>query len=401
MGDMYGKRTLLLCCLGSAVLGSVLGALAGSLLVVIAGRAVQGIGSGVIPLAYGIVRDEVPPRHLSRAVSVVTAAGAGLGAGLGPVIMGGVLSAHGWRAVFWLTGALCLLALVLVLASTRGASTRFSARFDLPGAVVLAAALTVLLLGITNGAGWGWTSPRIVALVAGAGAMAAWWVRWERSRLEPLVDLAVSTSRPVLIAHLGGVMVGFATFAQFISSFTLVSLPVGHGLGRSLAVAGLVQLPGAAVLFGAVLLATRISAARGSYALLRVGAALIVAGFALAFVRHGSVVEIALGVVVVNAGLGSAFCALPILIMEHVDHSQTAAVNALNALARVIGSVVSSAIVTAVMATGAVLVAGQERPAEWTFLAAYAIGATPAVAVGLLAWRAERAGALPLACNSS
>lgn len=224
---------------------------------------------------------------------MVTAASAGLGAGLGPVIMGGVLSAHGWRAVFWLTGALCLLALVLVLASTRGASTRFPARFDLPGAVVLAAALTVLLLGITNGAGWGWTSPRIVALVAGAGAMAAWWVRWERSRLEPLVDLAVSTSRPVLIAHLGGVMVGCATFAQFISSFTLVSLPVGHGLGRSLAVAGLVQLPGAAVLFGAVLLATRISATRGSYALLRAGAALIVAGFALAFVRHGSVVEIA------------------------------------------------------------------------------------------------------------
>jgi MFS family permease len=174
---------------------------------------------------------------------VVTAASAGLGAGLGPVIMGGVLSAHGWRAVFWLTGALCLLALVLVLASTRGASTRFPARFDLPGAVVLAAALTVLLLGITNGAGWGWTSPRIVALVAGAGAMAAWWVRWERSRLEPLVDLAVSTSRPVLIAHLGGVMVGCATFAQFISSFTLVSLPVGHGLGRSLAVAGLVRVP--------------------------------------------------------------------------------------------------------------------------------------------------------------
>lgn len=62
---------------------------------------------------------------------------------------------------------------------------------------------------------------------------------------------------------------------------------------------------------------------------------------------------------VVNAGLGSAFCALPILIMEHVDHSQTAAVNALNALARVIGSVLSSAIVTAVMASGAVLVAGQ------------------------------------------
>lgn len=403
VGDMYGKRTLLLVCLGAAVAGSVLAALAGSLLVVVAGRAVQGIGSGVIPLSYAIIRDELPARHLGRAVAVVTAAGAGLGAGLGPVVMGNVLSAHGWRAVLWVTGAFCVLALVVVLASTRGASTRFPARFDLPGAVVLPVALAVLLLGISNGASWGWTSPRVLALLAVAAATGWWWVRWERARPDPLVDLAVSSSGPVLVAHLAGVMVGFATFTQFISSFTLVTLPAadGYGLGRSSGVAGLVQLPGAFVLFGAVLLASRISATRGSHALLTTGAAVIVAGFTLAVFRHDSVLEVVLSVALVNAGLGSAFCALPIIIMDTVHHSQTAAVNALNALARVVGSVLASAIVTAVMATGATLVAGRQRPAEWTFLAAYVLGALPAVAVGVLAWRAQHNGRRALAGDSS
>ena len=95
--------------------------------------------------------------------------------------------------------------------------------------------------------------------------MAVWWVRWERSRPDPIVDLALSSSGPVLLAHLGGVMVGFATFAQFIASFTLVSMPAatGHGLGRTVAVAGLVQLPGAALMGISVLVSTRISARPG------------------------------------------------------------------------------------------------------------------------------------------
>src|SRR5688572_6034779 len=69
MGDMYGKRPLMIGCLGAAIVGSVIGATANSLLVVVLGRAIQGVGSGVIPLAYGVIRDELQARHLSRAVS--------------------------------------------------------------------------------------------------------------------------------------------------------------------------------------------------------------------------------------------------------------------------------------------------------------------------------------------
>jgi MFS family permease len=398
MGDVYGKRRLMLACLGAAAAGTVVSATADSLLVVIAGRAVQGLGSGVIPLSYGIIRDELPARLLSRGVAMVTAAGAGIGAGLGPVVMGAVVSTHGWRAVFWLTGGLLVVALVLVRTSTSGAGARLPARFDVPGAVVLALALVVLLLAITNGSRWGWTSAPVVALVVSAGGMAVWWLRWERSQDDPIVDLDLNGRGPVLLAHLGGVMVGFATFAQYISSFTLVSLPAasGHGLGRSLAVAGLVQVPGAIVLTVAVLAAPRIGATHGSSTLLRLSATALVAGFGLAFVRHGSIWDVVLSVTVICVGLGIGQCAVPIMVLEHVGQGQTAAVNAVSALARVVGSVLASALVTTVLAAGSVVVGATAYPAEWTFQVAYVIGALPAVAVGFLSWRSSR-----LACNSS
>ena len=386
VGDLYGKRTVFLACLGVAIAGSVVAATAGSLLGVVAGRALQGVGSGIVPLAYGMIRDELPAHHVARGVAAVTAAGAGVGAGLGPVVMGAVLSAHGWRAVFWLTAALCLAALVAAGGSTRGAATRFPGRFDVPGAVVLCASLAVLLLGITNGSRWGWTSAPVLALVAAALGLGAWWTRWELGRDEPLVDLRVSRAAPVLLAHVGGLMVGFATFTQFIAAFTLVSLPeaTGHGLGRSLAVAGFAQLPGAVAMLAAVVVASHVAATRDPMRVLRAGALVVSAGFVLSALRHGSLADVVIGVVVVDVGLGTAFCALPLLLNRHVGHGLTAAVNAVNALARVVGSVLASAVVTSVMATGAVVAGGHERPAEWTFLVAYALGAGIAASVPCL-----------------
>jgi MFS family permease len=388
-GDMYGKRRLVLGCLAAAVVGCVISATAGSLAVVVAGRAVQGLASGVIPLAYGVIRDHVSSRQLGRAVALVTAAGAGIGAGLGPVVMGAVLSERGWRSVFWVIAVLLVVAMAAVALTTTAHGPRVRARFDVPGAVVLAAALVLLLLAITNGSRWGWASPAVLALVLAAVTSMAWWVRWERSRAEPVVDLALNGRGMVLLAHIGGVMVGCATFAQYITSFTLVVLPAdtGHGLGRSLAVAGLLQLPGALVLTVAVAVTNRLRSIVDPASLLGFGAVLIGAGFTLGIVRHGSLGELALSIVVVSAGLGVGQCAVPILVLDHVDAAHTAAVNAVSALARVAGSVLASALVTTVLAAGSVVVAGGEQPAEWAFQVAYAVGAVPAVLVGAASWR--------------
>ena len=387
MGDVYGKRNLLLACLALAVVGSLVGATTSSLAVLVVGRAIQGIGSGVIPLAYGIVRDEVAPRHVARSVAAVTAAGVALGAGLGPVIMGLVLSSTGWRAVLWSTVGVCATALVVAIVLVPSSSLRFPARFDRWGAVGLSAALLALLVAITKGADWGWGSARVLGCLGAAIVLGTAWFRFERRRDAPLVDVRVSSSGPVLLSHLGGFMVGFATFTQFIVTFSLVALPreTGFGLGESAAVAGLIHLPGSAVVAIAVMVAARACVTRGPAAVLTVGAAIVAVGFTVGVVWHGSVAELVVGIVVVNIGIGLSFAALPLLIIENVGVDETAAVNAINALARTLGSVLASAGVSAVLATGSVLLAGGLHPQEWTYRVADALAAAVAATLVVLA----------------
>jgi MFS family permease len=237
----------------------------------------------------------------------------------------------------------------------------------------------------------------VIGLLSVGVVFAVVWYRWERHVPEPVVDLAVSTRSPVLVAHFGGVVAGVSSFSQYIIVFTLVSLPAstGHGLGRSLGVAGLVQLPGVVVLAISILVASRVIAHAGALPVLVAGGLVIAAGFLLGAVRHGSIGELVVSVVIVNAGLGPLFCALPILILHSVDVSETSAVNAVNALSRLTGSVVASALAASILATGTVVVAGVEYPAEWTFVAVYLLAGVVAltmVAAAAHARNVDRSG---------
>jgi hypothetical protein len=293
--------------------------------------------------------------------------------------------------VFWVATAVFLVAIGLMVACTRPSTTRFPAAFDVVGTIGLSIVLVTTMLGITKGPQWGWTSPPVIGLLSVGIVFAVVWYRWERYVPEPVVDLAVSTRSPVLVAHFGGVVAGVSSFSQYIVVFTLVSLPAstGHGLGRSLGVAGLVQLPGVVVLAISILVASRVIAHAGAIPVLVAGGLVIAAGFLLGAVRHGSIGELVVSVVIVNAGLGPLFCALPILILHSVDVSETSAVNAVNALSRLTGSVVASALAASILATGTVVVAGVEYPAEWTFVAVYLLAGVVALTMAAAAAHAR------------
>ena len=111
LGDMWGKERMLVAALVALTLGSVLAAVAGSVTVMIVARVIQGIGGGVLPLAFGIIRDEFPKAKVAGAVGVIAALAAA-GAGLGIVLAGPIVEVLDYHWLFWFPAIILALATV-------------------------------------------------------------------------------------------------------------------------------------------------------------------------------------------------------------------------------------------------------------------------------------------------
>lgn len=114
LGDMYGKRRMLLISLALLVVGSVVGALSFSLVPLIVGRILQGLAAGVIPLGISIMRDELPPAKLGGATATMSAS-LGVGGALGLPLVAVIAETLDWHTLFWLAAALGLVVFFLVL----------------------------------------------------------------------------------------------------------------------------------------------------------------------------------------------------------------------------------------------------------------------------------------------
>ena len=162
LGDMFGKQRLLVISLAVFGLGSLAAAAGDSLGWLVACRVLQGTGAAVFPLAFGIIRDEFPAERVGVAVGVMSSV-FGVGGGLGLVGSGFVLDSLSWHWLFILGGAPVLVAAALIWAFVPESPVRRGGRPDFLGAFVLSSALVSLLLAITKGEAWGWTSLPIAA----------------------------------------------------------------------------------------------------------------------------------------------------------------------------------------------------------------------------------------------
>src|SRR3954464_14624028 len=165
LGDLFGKGRVLTAVLALFSVGAVINALAGSIGVVIAGRLLQGVAGGVFPLAFGIVRDTFPRRHIPGGLAMITAI-LGIGGGIGLPLSGVIVDNFDTQ---WLFG-INLIALPSALAAyllipPRPAGHR--PRIDWLGAGLLSVALGAILLGVSEADQWGWGSPANVGLIGG------------------------------------------------------------------------------------------------------------------------------------------------------------------------------------------------------------------------------------------
>ncbi|MGW6709761.1 MFS transporter [Streptomyces sp. NPDC054956] len=399
VGDMYGKRRVLLASLAVLTAGSVLCAVTSDISVLIAGRALQGSALAVIPLGISIIRDELPPERVLPSIALMSST-LGIGAAIGLPAAALIVEHFDWHAMFWAAAALGLLDLLLVLWAVPESPSRTAGRFDVPGTLGLAATLVALLLAITQGADWGWTSARTLGLLAAAPVVGAVWARHELRTASPMVDLRVSARPAVLLANLAALFVGFAFYANSLATAQMVQEPTstGYGLGASIVVSGLCLLPGGLAMVALSPVSARLSAAYGPRSALALGAAVMTLGYVVRFFTSHTLGPIVAGATVVACGTALAYSALPALVMRAVPTTQTGAANGLNTLMRSVGQACCSAVVAAVLAHVTFPAGGREAPTLHAYLLIFLIAAGTALAALVAAFflpSAGRVGAVP------
>ncbi|TDB99507.1 MFS transporter [Nonomuraea longispora] len=381
LGDMYGKRRMMVISLALMVIGSAICVFTSALPLVVLGRTLQGCAVGVIPLGISIMRDLLPSGRLGSAMALMSATlGAGGAIGL-PV--GAVVAQYAdWHMLFLVAAAMGATGLVLTLTIVPDSSLRAGGRFDFPGVVGLSAGLVCFLLPISKGGSWGWTSPLTLGLFAAAAVIFAVWTFVELRVANPLVDLRTTTRRQVLLTNLASIAFGFAMFGtQLVFPQVLQAPPAtGYGLGLSLFEAGLCMAVGGGMMILLSPVSARITGAYGPKVTLILGALLAVAGYAGALAVMTEVWHVALAATIVSAGAGLGYAAMPASIMSAVPVSETAAANGFNSLMRSIGTATASAVISTVLAAHTVRLGAASLPTQDGLRYALIISAAAGVA---------------------
>lgn len=386
LADMHGKRRMIVASLVGLLVGSLLGAIGDSLEVLIVARMLQGLAPALIPIGISMMRDELPPERIGGAVALMSATLA-IGGSVGLPLSGVIYEAFGWQAVFWGSVAMSLVMLVLVLALVPESGVRTPGRFDWVGAALLSVALTALLLGISKGGVWGWTSQWTLLSFLVAVLVFGLWAPWELRTGDPVVDLRTSTRRPVLLTNVASLLAGFAMFTYLLVAIQQLQIPIHTGVGFGLGVteAGLAMLPGGILTVLMAPVSASITRRFGPRTTLVAGLSVTGLGYVLRVLFDASLIQLVLGVSVISVGIALSFAAMPVLIMQSVPISETAAANGLNTVVRSIGTSTCSATVAAVLTAG--IAVGGAYPSEAALHATSwlaAVAAFVGAAVGLL-----------------
>lgn len=404
LGDLNGKRRMLLASLAVMVVGSLICAFTDDLVIMIVGRALQGFAMGAIPLGIGIMRDELPREKLGSAMALMSSS-IGVGGGLALPAAALVAQHADWHTLFFGSAGLGVLAMGLTVLAVPETPLRAPGRFDITGALGLSAGLVLLLLPITKGSDWGWTSATTLGLIAAALVVLLLWGVFELRSDAPLVDLRTTARREVLLTNLASIMVGVAFYAVSLVLPQLLQLPssTGYGLGQSMVVAGLCVAPLGLTMMLVAPLYARLSARYGPKVTLMLGMAIIAIGYGAGLGLMSAAWQTIVIAVLLGAGIGLAYSSLPALIIGAVDATETGAANGLNTLMRSIGTSVSSAVIGMVLANTSVQMGPVAVPSMEGFRTSFMI-ATGAVLVGLVLAAflpSQRASGAPVLLASS
>lgn len=350
LGDMYGRDRLLVVVLALFAAGCLVSALATSVWVMIAGRAIQGMGGAVFPIAFGIIRDEFPREKVATGIGLISGT-FGIGGGIGIVAAGPLVDNLGVSSIFWLSTGVTVAAVVAAYLFVPESPVKAPARIDWMGGLLLSGTLTSLLVGVSEGSSWGWGSAPVLGLFGLSAVLLLIWVRYELEAEEPLVDIRMLQNRAIWTTNLTGFLVGFSMFGSFVLIPQLVQVPssTGFGFGATVTQAGLFMLPSSAAMLLAAPLAGWLGGRVGSRTPLVIGTAMLAFSLAFLAVAHSEPWQIYFSSFTTGIGISFSFASMSNLIVDAVEQTRVGVATGINAITRTIGGSIGGQIVASVI----------------------------------------------------
>jgi EmrB/QacA subfamily drug resistance transporter len=352
LGDMFGKKRMLVLTLVVVAAGTLVSALATTIGVLIVGRVIQGAGGAIFPLSFAIIRDEFPRERVATGIALISAL-LGFGGGLGIVLSGPITEHLSYHWLFWLPLVAVTIAAIGAQMVIPESPVRSPGRVDWAGAALLTAWLVALLVGVSQAPSWGWGSARVLALFALAAVLLAAWVWFERrARQAALVDMQMMRRYGVWTTNLTALLLGFGMYSSFVLIPEFVELPAGGGVGfgASVTEAGIFLLPATVGMLVVSPLSGRLSNTVGPRVPLVAGTFLTALSYAFLAAAHDAKWQVYVCTALMGAGIGFAFGAMANLIVEAVRPEETGVATGMNTIVRTIGGSLGSEISASIVA---------------------------------------------------
>lgn len=374
LGDMFGKRRVMLTILGLFGIGALICALASSVTMVIAGRVVMGAAGGVFPLAYSLLGDQLPRDRAAFGMGVISSA-FGLGGALGLPVGGLITDRFGHEGLFLLTVLMSALSLGTVALLVPESTERARGHIDWPGALLITVGLGAPLVAISRGPDWGWSAPATIGSLAVGAAALAGLIAVERRSAHPLIHLPVMALRNVWISNSVAFLVTFGQAMAFLLVPQIAQLPTasGVGLGMDVMRAGLFLLPAsmATLVFGPV--AGALIPRYGLRPPIVAGSLTTATGLLVLAAFPANPAGMLIGSAGMGIGAGATFATLPVLINDAVPPAQRGAANGVNTIVRHVSVAISAQIAAMVLVVSTP--AGSPYPAGSGYVTDFLLGA--------------------------
>lgn len=361
LGDLFGRRRVMVAMLCVALAGSLLSAVSPNIYLVIAGRALQGASTAILPLAFGILRENCTPAQTTKGVAIMGGVYS-VGSGLGLVLGGFIIDNFPWHWIFACSALASLIALVFALRFIPKSPIRFDGgKLDVMGGVLFAPGIALILLGMTFAASSSWLDPLPVSMVVGGFVIMSVWVRHELRQTNPLIDVRLLKDPRIMFANLCMFFTAVGPMLFPIIVMPLLQQPVWTGVGFGVAAtfAALIKLPANVSSGLAVVLAGQLSTRFGTRPVLAVSAGFLALGWFSMILFKGSLIFVAVAMLVCLApAVAVLFSMIPRLVMAAAPDDRTSEATGLTQVVRAVGQATASQVLAFLLATSVVTAPG-------------------------------------------